>query len=110
MPGPRYTSRMLRLVERVLGEGDVYRDGARLLRAGYELALYRNWNVQDGALVPGQFEVEGHLMAAPADLEALLGTASPLTLAMDDGRKVDLYLLNPEGTVTPADERGFYAG
>ena len=99
---------MLRLVERVLGEGDVFREGARLLRVGSELALYRHWNVLGGTLVPAQFEFEGHLMAAPSALEGLLGTASPLTLALDDGRKVDLLLLNPEGAVTPADERGFY--
>jgi hypothetical protein len=99
---------MLRLVERVLGEGDVFRDGTRLLRTGYELALYQNWNVQEGALVPAQYEVEGHLMAPAPELESLLGTASPLTLRLDDGRRVDLYLLNLEGAVTPADERGFY--
>ena len=99
---------MLRLVERVLGEGDLYRGGARVLRVGYELALYQNWNVQDGTLVPAQHEVDGHVMASPQELESLLGTAAPLTLALDDGRKVDLYVLNPEGAVTPADERGFY--
>ena len=32
---------MLRLVERVLGEGELHRDGRVLLRAGYELALYQ---------------------------------------------------------------------
>jgi hypothetical protein len=92
----------------VLGEGDVFRDGERVLRAGYELALYQNWEVHDGALVPAQFEVDGHLMAPGPQLESLLGTASPLTLALDDGRRVDLYVLNGEGAVTPADERGFY--
>ena len=100
---------MLRLIERVLGEGEIFRDGVRRLRAGYELALYQNWDVRDGNLVPGLYEVEGHLMASPEDLESLLGTASPLTLALDDGRNVDLYVVNLEGAVTPADERGFYA-
>jgi hypothetical protein len=99
---------MLRLIERVLGEGDVSRDGVRVLRAGYELALYQNWDVVDGTLVPGHHEVEGHLMASPADLEPLLGTTAPLTLALDDGRLVDVYVLNLEGAVTPADARGFY--
>jgi hypothetical protein len=99
---------MLRLVERVLGEGDLYRDGAKLLRAGYELALYRKWTAVDGQLTPGHYEVEGHLMAEPTAIDPLLGTASPLTLHLDDGRRLDCYVLNHEGALTPADERGFY--
>jgi hypothetical protein len=99
---------MLRLIERVLGEGDVVREGVMLLRTGYELALYQEWTPRDGQLVPGQFDVEGHLIASPQDIERLLGTQSPLTLHLDDGRRVDLYVLNLEGTVTSADERGFY--
>ena len=31
---------MLRLVERVLGEGDLYREGTRLTRTGYEPVSY----------------------------------------------------------------------
>ena len=99
---------MLRLVERVLGEGDVVRDGVSMVRVGYELALYQEWTPRDGHLVPGHFEVEGHVMAPTDVLESLMGTQSPLTLHLDDGRRVDLYVLNPEGAVTPADERGFY--
>ena len=99
---------MLRLIERVLGEGEVFRDGAPVLRAPYELALYQEWTPREGRLVAGHFEVEGHLFGPPADLERLLGTDSPLTLRLDDGRRVDIYVLNPEGAVTPADERGFY--
>ena len=99
---------MLRLIERVLGEGDVVRDGVAMVRVGYELALYQEWTPRDGHLVPGHFEVEGHVMAPTDVVESLLGTQSPLTLHLDDGRRVDLYVLNPEGAVTPADERGFY--
>lgn len=99
---------MLRLVERVLGEGDVVRDGQRLLRAGYELALYQAWAAAGGQLVPGHYEVEGHLMAAPDALDPLLGTTSCLTLHLDDGRRFDCYLLNHEGALTPADQRGLY--
>jgi len=99
---------MLRIVERVLGEGDLVREGQTLLRAGYEIALYRHWSDERGTLVPGAYEVEGYLLAPPGDLERALGTASPATLLMDDGRRVDVYVLNPEGTVTSADGRGFY--
>lgn len=99
---------MLRLVERVLGEGELHRDGTAVLRAGYELALYRHWAHEGGQLTPGHFEVEGFVMAPPESLDALLGTASPLTLHLDDGRRFDCYVLNHEGAVTPADERGLY--
>jgi hypothetical protein len=99
---------MLRLVERVLGEGDLHRDGRILCRAGYELSVYQHWDTTGGALVPRHFEVEGHLIAAPERVEAALGTASPCTLHLDDGRRFDLYVLNPEGAVTRADDRGLY--
>lgn len=98
---------MLRLVERILGEGDVFRDGQRLLRAGYELAVYRDWTSVEGQLTPGHFEVEGHLMATPDDLDPLLGT-TVLTLHLDDGRRLDCFVLNHEGALTPADGRGLY--
>lgn len=99
---------MLRLAERVMGEGDLYRAGARVLRAGYELARYRQFVLSGGELLPRGELVEGHLHAAPAQLEALLGTSHPLTLHLDDGRRCDVYILNPDGVVTSADERGFY--
>lgn len=99
---------MLRVVERTLGEGVVHRDGSPRARVGYELTLYRKWVDEGGTLVPRHFEVEGHFMAAPGTLDPLMGTASPLTVHLDDGRRVDLYLVNADGVVTSADERGFY--
>lgn len=100
---------MLRLAERVMGEGDVYRQGRRLLRAGYELSRYREFAVRGSEMVPMGEVVEGHLHGAPDTLEGLLGTAAPLTLHLDDGRFVDLFLVNTDGVITAADERGFYA-
>lgn len=99
---------MLRVVERVMGEGDLMRAGALVVRAGYEITLYRQWDAQDGHLVPGAYEVEGLLVASPQALELALGTAAPLTLHLDDGRHCDLYMVNTEGVVTGADGRGFY--
>jgi hypothetical protein len=99
---------MLRVVERVLGEGDVHRSGACVARTGYELSLYRQWVDKDGQLEPRHFEVEGHLIAPPDVLEPLLGTSAPLTLHLDAQRAVDVYLLNSDGAVTSADDRGFY--
>lgn len=99
---------MLRVVERVMGEGVLHRDGRELFRAGYELTVYRNWTSLDGTLEPGHFEVEGHLLASPQQLDTALGVSSPITLHLDDGRRFDCYVVNGEGVVTSADERGLY--
>lgn len=99
---------MLRLVERLLGECEVYRRGQPVLTAGYELSLYQDWTAEGAHMVPGGYQVDGHLLAAPDALEPLMGTEACLTLHLDDGRRFDGYLLNPEGSVTSADLRGLY--
>src|SRR5262245_9334889 len=101
---------MLRLTERVMGEGDLYREGTKVLRTGYELSKYQELAVRGGELSPAGEVVEGHLLAPSDALTPLLGTASPLTLHLDDGRHFDLYVVNPDGVVTSADQRGFYLG
>jgi hypothetical protein len=99
---------ILRLVERVMGEGDLHRDGKPVSRAGYELARYHELTLEDRRMTTTGEVVEGHLVAPPETLDALLGTSSPITLSLDDGRRFNLYVLNQDGTVTSADERGFY--
>jgi hypothetical protein len=101
---------MLRVVERVLGEGQLFREGASLFRAGYELTVYRRWHDEGGTLVAGDYEVEGYLVAPAAAVETALGTIAPATLHLDDGRRFDLYVLNGDGAVTSADGRGLYGG
>ena len=98
---------MLRVVERVLGEGDLTREGQRLARVGYELTLYQEWHEQCGKFIAGGFSVEGLFVAPPHALEPALGTAAPLPLHMDDGRAWQCYVVNTDGLVTPADEQGF---
>jgi len=99
---------MLRVVERVMGEGNLLRAGLVVLRAGYEITLYRHWEMQDGALQPGAYDVEGFLVADPTSLEPALGVATPLTLHLDDGRRCDVYVVNTDGVITSADRRGLY--
>ncbi len=99
---------MLRVVERVMGEGVLTREGHRLGTVAYELTLYRQWASTPEGLVPGEYEVDGHFMAPPDRLDAWTGTSAPLVLHLDDGRRVDLYVVNLDGVVTPADTRGFY--
>jgi hypothetical protein len=99
---------MLRLAERVMGEGDLSRRGTTLARVGYELARYNEVRVEEGEMTRRGDLVEGHLHAPPEALDALLGTSAPLTLVLDDGRRLDLYVVNTDGLVTSADDRGFY--
>ena len=99
---------MLRLVERVMGEGPLVRGGEQVTVTGYELTVYRHWETREGELTPGHYEIDGYLMAAPEALESALGVHSPLTLHLDDGRRCDLYVLNTEGLITCADQRGLY--
>ena len=104
----RKGNRMLRVVERVMGEGAVTRAGLPLGTVAYELTLYRQWASTPDGLVAGDYEVDGHFMAPPARLDNWTGTTAPLVLDLDDGRRVDLYVVNLDGVVTPADTRGFY--
>jgi hypothetical protein len=98
---------MLRVVERVFGEGKLETPaGAADLRAGYQLAVYRDWQDKDGALTAGDFVIEGHVLASPDELRPLLFTADPLLLRLDDGRRVRVYVVSEEGAVSGADGAG----
>lgn len=92
-----------------MGEGLVWRDGAPMGRLAYELSRYGEFEVSHGQLELKGDVVEGHLHASPDVLDPLVGMAAPLTLALEDGRRCDLYVLNAEGAVTGSDTRGFYA-
>lgn len=100
---------LLRLMERLMGEGAVSRDGTPMGRLAYELSRYGEFEVVDGALEPRGDVVEGHLHASPDVLNDLVGMSAPLTIALEDGRRCDVYVVNVEGAVTGADSRGFYA-
>jgi hypothetical protein len=97
---------VLRVVERLFGEGDLVRGGRPVLRAGYQLAVYREWQDRDGALTPGAFVVDGHVMAAPDALGPLLFSTDPLTLHLEDGRQLDLFVVSEDGAVSGADAEG----
>jgi hypothetical protein len=99
---------MLRLAERVMGEGRLTREDSTVAHAGYELSRYHQFAVEGGGLRARGEIVEGHLHLPQDALEPLLGTAAPLTLHLDDGRCVNLYVVNLDGVITSADERGFY--
>ena len=96
---------MLRIVERLAGEGRVVSGGRELTRSGYTLSVYREWQPLGGTLVPGGFVLEGHLHVTPDVLAALEGRGD-LWLALDDGRGFPFYLVSPDGALAGADGEG----
>jgi hypothetical protein len=97
---------MLRVVERLFGEGELVRQDGRVLPTGYQLVVYRDWQDAGGTLTPRAFVVEGHVMAPPQELTPLLFTNDPLTLKLADGRFVRVFVVSEDGAVSGADDRG----
>lgn len=92
---------MLRLVERVFGEGRLQAAdaGEAPLTVGYELDVYRDWSVADGVLRPGEWVVDGHLLGPPGMLASLAGRGAPFDLRLDDTRRLQVFVLDAEGHV-----------
>jgi hypothetical protein len=92
---------MLRLVERVCGEGHLHDPRAphAPLAVAYELDVYRDWAVHGATMEAGAWVVEGHLLASPAALAALAGRGDTFRLDMDDRRQLDVFVLDGEGRV-----------
>lgn len=103
---PGHTIPMLRVVERLSGEGQLWRGDEHVLDAGYQLAVYREWKDAAGELVAEGYVIDGHLLVAPDQLESLVFTATPLVLRLDDGRRVAIYVVSDAGAIAGADDRG----
>jgi hypothetical protein len=101
---------MLRLADRAFGEGRL--EGTVLpapVSVGYELEIYRDWESRDGTLIPGEWVIEGHLMAAADALQDLAGHGSPFQLYLDDGRRLDVFVLDPHGRIVNVEGTTFIA-
>ena len=92
---------MLRLVERLFGEGEVEdaRAGGARQAVAYELDVYRDWHADGDQLRPGEWVIEGHVMAAPDVLAGWQGRGDPFTLRMDDGRHLAVFILDGDGRI-----------
>ena len=92
---------MLRLVERLFGEGRLHdrKTPGEGLAVAYELEVYRDWQVEGTDLTPGEWVIEGHLLAPPDALAALAGRGDPFLLRMDDGRQLDVFTLDGTGRI-----------
>lgn len=102
---------MLRLVERLFGEGqlhDTATPGPPLVVA-YELDVYRDWEIHGGEFREGEWVIEGLLLSAPDALAALAGRGDPFVLHMDDGRRLEVFALDGEGRIVNVEGTTFSA-
>ncbi|MPY89761.1 MAG: hypothetical protein GEU99_17795 [Luteitalea sp.] len=90
---------MLRLVERLFGDGEISEQGVLLARAGYMLAVYRDWQQAADELIPGEYVIEGHLMADPETLARLVAPLTPRELLLDDGRRLLILIVSADGAI-----------
>lgn len=92
---------MLRLVERLFGEGRLHdrKTPDAPLSVAYELDVYRDWAVTGGEMAPGEWVIEGHLLGAPDALEALAGRGDQFALHLDDGRQLEVFVLDGAGRI-----------
>ena len=102
---------MLRLVERLIGEGhldDPNAPGAPLSTA-YELDVYRDWTIETGTMAAGEWVIQGHLLAQADALAALAGRGGTFMLRMDDGRGGEVFVLDGEGRLVNVEGTTFIA-
>lgn len=88
-------------MERLFGEGDLHdtKTPATPLPVGYELDVYRDWQVSGGEFTPGEWVIEGRLLATPDALRGLAGRGDPFLLEMHDGRQLEVFALDGDGRI-----------
>lgn len=92
---------MLRLVERLFGEGRLHdrKMPQTPLAVACELEVYRDWQVSGAEMTPGEWVIEGNLLAPPDALAALAGRGDPFDLHLDDGRHLEVFVLDGIGRI-----------
>lgn len=88
-------------MERLVGEGHLYdaREPGESQRVACEIDVYRDWQLASGTLQPGEWVIEGHLLASPDVLEPLAGRGDPFRLVLDDGRVLEVFVLDGQGRI-----------
>lgn len=88
-------------MERLFGEGRLHdrKTPETPLTVGYELEVYRDWQVSGSEMTPGEWVIEGTLLADAQALAALTGRGDPFDLQMDDGRGLQVFTLDGTGRI-----------
>ena len=95
---------MQRLIEQLMGEGEVSGKSGPVGRFHYHLAVYQHFSDREGEPVPAHVEVEGRVSAVdasddPAIVTGLHRRGLELTLRLADGRTLDFRIVDGEGRI-----------
>ena len=99
-------------MERLFGEGRLHdrKTPAPALAVAYELEVYRDWQIDGTEMTPGEWVIEGHLLAAPEALAGLAGRGDPFDLRLDDGRRLEVFVLDGDGRIVNVEGTTFTSG
>ncbi len=102
------TRKTFRELETPTGTGEVYGDGKLLFRVKYSLrATQEILHIDGSSTVEGVRSVSGQLSPPEDDPYAfLVREEDNLTLYLEDGRKLDFFIIDSGGAIAP--KSGFY--
>ena len=91
-------------LERRSGRGSVYReDGTLLAEANYELVVFQEFLVVGKDRSPGLKDIQGWI--EPPDWPPV---GKPLTLHLEDGRRLDFFYYHSDGSIECHSGQGLY--
>jgi hypothetical protein len=88
----------MKLVEEREGEGLLTVRGQNVGRVGYAITRYQAMS-RGGLPVPGLHRIEGQLALGSLPEEFSIEADMPLALELEDGRRLDLRLIDASGRV-----------
>ena len=101
--------------ERILGKGVVLRGGKKVADVGYRLLVLQEM-IADAtfsnpdAEIPGLLRISGSVSAEPRALFDLFQTEPrELVLCLEDGRRLDCFLTDIDGSIAPRGGLGIRA-
>ncbi len=106
---------MLRELETVSGEGKVYCHGEYMYPVRYRITVLQRMHTiktygSAPSQIPGLMDIKGRIAADKAALLHMVEQAEPpFTLHLQDGRRLDFLVVNSEGRILNASDRGLYS-
>jgi hypothetical protein len=89
---------MMKLIEDGSGVGELIREGRTLRRVRYQVRRYQGVMEGSGLPIPGLFRIEGSVDFDPTK-DSSEWLATPLTLRLEDGRSLGIYLVDTNGRI-----------
>ena len=96
----------MELIENLSGMGKVYDENGNFIREShYEIRVYQKIHDAQGEDVAGIKDIQGYV---EIDEMELLQIGEPRVLEMDDGRRLDFFWSNNDGTIANRSGKGIY--